>query len=183
MNMSNSTGCTELPLIKSNVSVRLLESAIVTGVVTGHGQKDGKPTFDFEYDHRTSEGYIHKVSKWAWPEQVQRNRSNCTDPNEFLLSEYRKYAEHIAEGNPMAFDDWLAGSDLPEIVKARELANVQEGNLTSSREIISKGCSQTVTDAEIEELRAAKVSWYAYCQKRLNANHADALSALMKNKI
>lgn len=48
--------------------------------------------------------------------------------------------------------------------------------------IISKGRCIAVTDAEIEELRAAKVSWYAYCQKRLAANHADALSALLKFK-
>lgn len=52
--------------------------------------------------------------------------------------------------------------------------------MTSNREIISKGRRQTVTDAEIEELRAAKVSWFAYCQKRLFLNHADALSALLK---
>lgn len=71
--MSNYTGRTELPPIESDVSVRLLEGVIVTGVVTGHGQKDGKPTFDFEYDHRTPEGQILKASKWAWPEQVQRN--------------------------------------------------------------------------------------------------------------
>lgn len=54
--------------------------------------------------------------------------------------------------------------------------------MTSNREIISKGRCQTVTDAEIEELRAANVSWYAYCQKRLTANHADALSALSESK-
>lgn len=67
----------------------------------------------------------------AWPEEVESAMivSIYTDPNEFLLSEYSKYAEHIAEGDPMAFDDWLCGSDLPEIVKAREIAKVQERNL------------------------------------------------------
>jgi len=71
--MSNSTGQTELPTIASNVSVRLIEGVIVAGVVTGHGQKDGKLTFDFEYDHLTPDGRIFKESKWAWPEQVQRS--------------------------------------------------------------------------------------------------------------
>lgn len=74
--MSNYTGRTELPPIESNVSVRLHDGVIVTGVVTGHGQKDGKPTFDFEYDHQKSDGQILKASKWAWPYQVQRNLSN-----------------------------------------------------------------------------------------------------------
>ena len=64
---------TGLPPIDSNVTVRLIEDMIVTGVVTGHGKKDGKPTFDFEYDHRTPEGQTLKASKWGWPEQVQRN--------------------------------------------------------------------------------------------------------------
>lgn len=44
--MMNYTEHTELPPIESNVSVRLLEGVIVTGAVTGHGHKDGKPTFD-----------------------------------------------------------------------------------------------------------------------------------------
>lgn len=51
--------------------------------------------------------------------------SEGTDPNEFLLSEYSKYAVGVSEGDPMAFDDWLAGSDLPEIVQARQRANLQ----------------------------------------------------------
>lgn len=54
-------------------------------------------------------------------------------------------------------------------------------DVNSNREIISKGRCQTVTDAEIKELRAANVSWYVYCQKRLTANHADALSAMLKH--
>lgn len=52
-----------------------------------------------------------------------------TDPNEFLLSEYSKYAVGVSEGDPMEFDDWLAGSDLPEIVEARQRANLQ-GNVS-----------------------------------------------------
>jgi hypothetical protein len=56
----------------------------------------------------------------------------------------------------------------------------KETGLASNREIISKGRCQSVTDAELEELRAANVSWFAYCQKRLTANHADALAALLK---
>jgi hypothetical protein len=63
----------------------------------------------------------------------------------------------------------------------KEWAALNQRELTSNREIISKGRCQTVTDAEIEELRAANVSWYVYCQKRLTANHADALSAMLKH--
>lgn len=40
-------------------------------------------------------------------------------PNDHLLNEYESYAKNVAEGDPMEFDDWLAGSDLPEIVQAR----------------------------------------------------------------
>ena len=57
--------------------------------------------------------------------------SKYKDPNEFLLAEYSKYAEGVAEGDPMVFDDWLAGSDLPEIVDARELVKAQERNLSN----------------------------------------------------
>ena len=60
-----------------------------------------------------------------------RKVSKFKDPNESLLSEYGKYAEHIAEGDPMAFDDWLAGSDLPEIVKARELSKLLERKVSN----------------------------------------------------
>lgn len=75
----------------------------------------------------------------------QREVSNYTDPNEFLLSEYSKYAERIAEGDPMEFDDWLAGSDLPEIVKAREIAKVQERNLSNYIEHPASGKTGTFT--------------------------------------
>lgn len=91
LKLSNYTGRTELPPIESDVSVRLLEGVIVTGVVTGHGQKDGKPTFDFEYDHRTPEGQILKASKWAWPEQVQRNQSKCKEPSPSRASGHTAY--------------------------------------------------------------------------------------------
>lgn len=54
--------------------------------------------------------------------------SKNTYPSELLLFEYSKYAKEVAEGDRMAFDDWLAGSDLPEIVEARELAKAKERN-------------------------------------------------------
>lgn len=47
------------------------------------------------------------------------------DPNDYLLAEYNSYARNVAEGDPMGFDDWLAGSDIPEIVAARERAKKQ----------------------------------------------------------
>lgn len=49
------------------------------------------------------------------------------DPNEFLLAEYASYVADVAEGNPMLFDDWLAGSDIPEIVEARARAATWPG--------------------------------------------------------
>lgn len=45
-------------------------------------------------------------------------------PNDYLLNEYESYAKNVAEGDPMEFDDWLAGSDLPEIVQARNSMNL-----------------------------------------------------------
>lgn len=48
--------------------------------------------------------------------------------------------------------------------------------MSSKIQIISKGRYQTLTDAQIEDLRSAKVSWYAYCQKRLTMNHVDAVN-------
>lgn len=60
-----------LPAIQSNVTVRLLEGVVVSGVVTGHGWKDGKPTFDFDYKHQLRDGQVTRATKWAWPEQVQ----------------------------------------------------------------------------------------------------------------
>ena len=87
-------------------------------------------------------------------------------------------AESVIEVNEAhaKVEEWAPdpefSNELPEWVSPR--------NLTSNPEIISKGRCQTVTDAEIAELRAAKVSWYAYCQKRLTANHANALSAMLK---
>ena len=38
----------------------------------------------------------------------------------YLGDEYRKYVNDVAEGDPMEYDDWLAGSDIPEIVKVRD---------------------------------------------------------------
>lgn len=76
--MSNNTRHTELPPIKSNVSVRLVDGVIVNGVVTEHGQKDGKPTFDFDSYHRTRDGQIIKASKWAWPEMVVQRKLAIT---------------------------------------------------------------------------------------------------------
>ena len=70
-NVSISTKQSSQPAIESNVTVRLLDGVVVSGVVTGHGQKDGKPTFDFNYEHRTRDEQMIKAAKWAWPEQVQ----------------------------------------------------------------------------------------------------------------
>lgn len=66
------------------------------------------------------------------------------DPNEFLLAEYSAYAKDVAEGDPMAFDDWLAGSDLPEIVKARELAMVQGRKQPSQGKIATGNACVTI---------------------------------------
>jgi hypothetical protein len=39
-----------------------------------------------------------------------------------LDTEYQAYRDHVAEGDPMEYDDWVAGSDLPEIVLLRQMA-------------------------------------------------------------
>jgi hypothetical protein len=50
--------------------------------------------------------------------------------------------------------------------------------MPTNRDIISNGRVATVSDAEIEELRRAQVSWFTYCQRRLTMSHADAVAAL-----
>lgn len=70
-NVSKCLEHSSLPAIQSNVTVRLLEGVVVSGVVTGHGWKDGKPTFDFDYEHQLRDGQVTRATKWAWPEQVQ----------------------------------------------------------------------------------------------------------------
>jgi len=50
--------------------------------------------------------------------------------------------------------------------------------MPTNRDIISNGRVATVSGAEIEELRTAHVSWFAYCQRRLTMSHADAVAAL-----
>lgn len=78
--------------------------------------------------------------------------SKYKDPNEFLLAEYSKYAEGVAEGDPMVFDDWLAGSDLPEIVDARELVKAQERNLsnyTDPNQVYETGSDDTFWNSKV----------------------------------
>lgn len=55
------------------------------------------------------------------------------DLEDFLNVEYRKYVNDVAEGDPMEFDDWLAGSDIPEIVAAGQLlkGNVMKRGMTT----------------------------------------------------
>lgn len=53
------------------------------------------------------------------------------DLENFLNVEYRKYVNDVAEGDPMQFDDWLTGSDIPEIVAARQLL---EGKVESAND-------------------------------------------------
>ena len=89
-NVSICTEQSSLPAIESSVTVRLIEGVVVSAVVTGHGQKAGKPSFDFDYEHRTRDGQMIKASKWAWPEQVQPevhgNVSNYVDQTPVVLT-------------------------------------------------------------------------------------------------
>lgn len=89
--------------------------------------------------------------------------SNYTNPNEFLLAEYSKYEKNVAEGDPMQFDDWLAGSDLPEIVEARELANIQERqNVNSASWVIKeKGTGRIILETyDRKKVEALNTSRY-----------------------
>lgn len=61
----------------------------------------------------------------------------------------------------------------------RPMTMKQTDQQSATRSIISKGRVRTVSEAELDELRASKVSWFAYCQKRLTLGHAEAVSALI----
>lgn len=79
--------------------------------------------------------------------------SKHKDPNQYLLAEYRKYEKDVAEGDPMAFDDWLAGSDLPEIVEARELVKAQarflQSNYTDPNKVYETGSDDTFWNSKV----------------------------------
>jgi len=55
----------------------------------------------------------------------------------YISCQYRGYVDNVAGSAPMEFDDWLAGSEIPEIVHAREackgvtqlVCNVSKPNL------------------------------------------------------
>lgn len=49
-------------------------------------------------------------------------KSSQAAANDYLVSEYESYVSDVAEGDPMQLDDWLAGSDIPEIVRARNVS-------------------------------------------------------------
>src|SRR3989344_4176988 len=49
-------------------------------------------------------------------------KSSQAAANDYLVSEYESYVSDVAEGAPMQLDDWLAGSDIPEIVRARNVS-------------------------------------------------------------
>ncbi len=70
----------------------------------------------------------------AWQREM-----TIKDPNEFLMAEYSKYKKDVAEGDPMEFDDWLAGSDIHEIVNARELAKAQERKMPIAQQLPEEG--------------------------------------------
>lgn len=58
-----------LPPVGTDVKVKV-DGRLISGVVTGHGTKDRKPTFDFQYTHVSASGDRTRASKWAWPEQI-----------------------------------------------------------------------------------------------------------------
>lgn len=58
-----------LPNIGSRVTVKA-DGKLLSGVVTGHDSKDGKPIFDYQHDHVMPDGSVVKADKWAWLEQL-----------------------------------------------------------------------------------------------------------------
>lgn len=47
-------------------------------------------------------------------------------------------------------------------------------------EIVSRGRVMLVSGAQLDQLRSANISWYAYCQKRLTLSHDSAVLSLAK---
>lgn len=54
--------------------------------------------------------------------------------------------------------------------------------MSSNVEIIAQGRPQQVTDEQLREIRGRELSWAAYCQARLNADHSQAISELTKSR-
>ena len=52
--------------------------------------------------------------------------------------------------------------------------------MAMNTEIISKGRIAKVTDEQLDELRALKVSWLAYCQDRLTRSHESSVEHLTR---
>lgn len=174
MKMSIYTGRTELPPIESDVSVRLLEGVIVTGVVTGHGQKDGKPTFDFEYDHRTPEGQILKASKWAWPEQVQRNLTKTVtidlDALVTLVSCAQAHVEDIETGIEEGLYVQAENTDLPTKIAAVNAAS----KLMQTQQV------PAVEVKDSEPLECPPGGYFIMYGYEKSADHRDTLTAARK---
>ncbi len=58
------------PQVGDTVKVSMAGPGLVTGTVTGYGEKDGKRHICFEHDFITSSGETVKSDRWAWPEQI-----------------------------------------------------------------------------------------------------------------
>ena len=58
-----------LPPIGAIITV-MTDGKTLLGVVTGHDIKDGKPIFEYQYDHGMPDGSVVKADKWAWLEQL-----------------------------------------------------------------------------------------------------------------
>lgn len=52
--------------------------------------------------------------------------------------------------------------------------------MAMNTDIISKGRIAKVTDEQLDELRALKVSWLAYCQARLTRSHESSVEHLTR---
>lgn len=66
---------------------------------------------------------LNEVAMESVGNAVETVKSTRDCAIEYLLREYESYAKNVAEGDPMSMDDWVAGSDIPGIVRARTVAN------------------------------------------------------------
>jgi len=54
--------------------------------------------------------------------------------------------------------------------------------MSTDVKIISKGRCQVVSEAELDELRTKRLSWFSYSHARLTRNHVDAVAHLTRHR-
>ncbi len=114
-----------LPPIGKSILVRVA-GVVIAGVVTGHGSKDGKPTFGYEYEHHTLDGLVARGLKWAWPEQLvsgqERPLQRCFDNAQ--QDAFKKLQFALSQATDCGLLDLIAADAHPE--RMESAANDQD---------------------------------------------------------